>query len=124
MLHMLYELLADMVLLLHAAFILFVVFGGLLQWRWSWLVWLHLPAVFWGTMIALAGWYCPLTPLENRLRMLAGQAGYDSGFIHHYLMSFIYPEGLTRPLQVAMGIGVIIITVVVYALGWRRRRSA
>ena len=121
---MVYELLADLILLLHAAFILFVVLGGLLVLRWPRLAWLQLPAAMWGTLIALFGWYCPLTPLENRLRVLAGQQGYDTGFIQHYLLSFIYPEGLTRPLQLAMGIGVIVITITVYAVLWRRWRHA
>lgn len=119
---MLYELLADLILVLHAAFILFVVFGGLLVLRWPRLGWLQLPAAIWGTAIALFGGYCPLTPLENHWRALAGQAGYDTSFIQHYLLSFIYPEGLSRPLQIAMGLGVITITGVVYAVLWRRRR--
>lgn len=117
-----YAVLADVVLLLHAAFILFVVFGGLLVWRWPRLAWLHLPAAAWGTLIAFFGWYCPLTPLENHWRALAGQQGYDTGFIQHYLLSFIYPAGLTRPVQIAMGIGVIVITVAAYAVFLRRRR--
>ncbi|MEW6645711.1 MAG: DUF2784 domain-containing protein [Pseudomonadota bacterium] len=119
---MVYQLLADLVLLLHAAFILFVVLGGLLVWRWPRLAWVQLPAAAWGTAIAMFGWYCPLTPLENHWRRLAGQQGYDTGFIQHYLLSFIYPEGLTRPVQVAMGLGVIVITGVIYALLWRRHR--
>jgi len=118
---MVYELLADLVLLVHAAFILFVVLGGLLVLRWPRLGWLQLPAAVWGTMIALFGWYCPLTPLENHWRRLAGQQGYDTGFIQHYLLSFIYPEGLTRPMQIAMGGGVIVITVLVYGVLLRRR---
>lgn len=119
---MVYALLADLVLVLHAAFILFVVLGGLLVWRWPRLGWLHLPAAVWGTLIALFGWYCPLTPLENHWRRLAGQRGYDTGFIQHYLLSFIYPEGLTRPMQIAMGVGVIVITALVYGVSWRRWR--
>lgn len=117
-----YAVLADLVLLLHAAFILFVACGGLLVWRWPRLAWLHLPAAGWGALIALAGWYCPLTPLEIRLRRLAGQQGYEGGFIEHYLLSFIYPAGLTRPLQLALGVGVIVLTTTVYALLWHRRR--
>ena len=118
---MVYDLLADLVLLLHAAFILFVVLGGLLVLRWPRVAWLHLPAAAWGALIALYGWYCPLTPLENHWRRLAGQQGYDTGFIQHYLLSFIYPEGLSRPLQIMMGLGVIVITVTVYSMLWRRR---
>lgn len=111
-----YHLLADAVLLLHLAFILFVVFGALLVWRFPRLVWLHLPAAAWGALVEISGHDCPLTPLENRLRLMSGEAGYRGGFIEHYLMPAIYPQDLTRELQLLLGIAVIVINVAAYAL--------
>ena len=120
------RLLADAVLLLHGLFILFAVFGGLLAWRWPRLAWLHLPAAAWAGWVVSAGWICPLTPLENALRRSAGEAGYGGGFIEHYLTALIYPEGLTRPVQIALGLGVLLFNVVLYAwlLLSRRRKAA
>lgn len=116
---MIFSLLADVVLLLHLAFILFVVLGAFLARRFPRLVWLHLPAAAWGALVELAGWVCPLTPLENHLRRLGGEAGYEGGFIGRYLLPVVYPEALSRQLQVALGLGVIVINVVAYA--WARR---
>ncbi|MDM0022054.1 DUF2784 domain-containing protein [Variovorax saccharolyticus] len=120
------RLLADAVLLLHGLFILFAVFGGLLVWRWPRLAWLHLPAAAWAGWVVSAGWICPLTPLENALRRSAGEAGYSGGFVEHYLLALIYPEGLTRPLQIALGLGVLLFNAALYArlLVLRRRRKA
>ncbi len=118
---MLYRLLADFVLLLHLAFIAFVVVGGLFIVRWPRLPWLHLPAVTWGVAIELCGCVCPLTPLENRLRQLGGEAGYPGGFIEHYLWPIIYPAGLTREWQIALGLGVAALNLFAYARWWRRR---
>lgn len=118
----LFSLLADAVLVLHLAFILFVVGGALLVRRWPRLVWLHLPALAWGAFIEFSGGLCPLTPLEVRLRVLAGEAGYAGGFIERYLTPLIYPEALTRELQIALGIGVIVLNLLAYALLWRSRR--
>jgi hypothetical protein len=112
------QLAADAVLLIHFAFVLFVVAGGLLVWRWRWLVWLHLPAVGWGAMVELGGWICPLTPLENRLRAAAGATGYANGFVEHYLMPLIYPAGLTRELQILLGFLVLAINALIYARLW------
>jgi hypothetical protein len=116
------RLLADAVLVLHGLFILFVVAGGLLVWRWPRLAWLHLPAVFWGAWVAWFGWECPLTPLENQLRLAAGQAGYSGGFIDHYLLGVVYPEGLTRAAQIASGTFVAVLNLGVYGLLVRRAR--
>ncbi len=116
---MVYLALADTVLLLHLAFILFVVFGGLLVLLRRWIVWLHLPAAAWGAMIEFAGWFCPLTPLENWLRVQGGSRGYSGGFINHYLVSVIYPEGLTPALQRMLGVLVIAINLAVYFRVWR-----
>lgn len=118
---MIYAFLADAMLLLHLAFILFVVLGGFLLRRFPRLAWLHLPAAAWGAYVEFAGKLCPLTPLENRLRLLGGEAGYRGGFIEHYLLPFVYPEALAREPQLALGLGVIAINVVAYAAWWRQR---
>ncbi len=120
---MLHSLLADLVLLIHLAFILFVVFGGLLVLRWRRLAWLHLPAVGWGIWIELSGRLCPLTPLENYFRRLAGQAGYSGGFVEQYLLPVVYPEQLTRELQVGLGAGVITVNLLIYACICCRRKK-
>ena len=120
---MLYRLLADVVLLGHLAFVAFVVFGGLLVLRWPKLGWVHLPAALWGVLIEYAGWICPLTPLENNLRERGGEAGYAGGFIEHYLTAVLYPSGLTRGAQVALGSLALLINVLVYRqLAVRKRR--
>lgn len=99
-----YWLLANILLLLHLAFILFVVAGGLLMaWKPK-LVWLHLPAVVWGALIEFMGWVCPLTPLENHFRRLSGESGYQSGFIEHYLLPLIYPDTLTPQRNLFWGV--------------------
>lgn len=115
------RLLADGVVGLHLAFVLFVVAGGLLVLRWRWLAWIHLPAAAWGALIEFAGWICPLTPLENELRRRAGEAGYAGGFVEHYLLPVLYPSGLTRGVQIALGLLVLILNLAVY--GWIVRRG-
>lgn len=117
---MLYRILADGVLVLHLAFIVFVVLGGLLVLRWPRLAWLHLPTAAYGILIEFVGWICPLTPLENRLRELGGQSGYTGGFVEHYLLPIIYPSRLTYGMQVALGIAVLAINAVIYAVVMRR----
>jgi hypothetical protein len=116
--------LADLVVVLHLGFIVFVVLGGLLVLRWPRLAWVHLPCAIWGALIELAGWICPLTPLENRLREMAGQGGYRGGFVEHYLIPVVYPAGLTPRLQLVLGLGVTAVNAVVYAIWHRRRRRA
>ena len=119
-----YRLLADAVLLTHAAFVAFVMLGGLLALRWPKIAWVHLPVVAWGAGIEFTGGICPLTPLENHLRALADQQGYAGGFIEHYLFGLLYPEGLTRNLQLALGLLAVLVNVIVYAWIWRRHRGA
>ncbi|HEY7502785.1 MAG TPA: DUF2784 domain-containing protein [Gemmatimonadales bacterium] len=120
---MAYHILADLVVGVHTLFVAFVVVGGLLALRWPWVAVLHLPAAAWGALIEFQGWICPLTPLENSLRASAGQAGYRGGFIEHYLLPVLYPAGLTRGVQLALGSGVIVVNLVVYGFlmaRWRR----
>ena len=117
-----YRLLADLVLILHAGFVVFVMLGALLVLRWPRVAWVHLPVVAWGAGIEFVGWICPLTPLENYLRRLGGDAGYPGGFIDHYVMSLLYPDGLTRPQQVAIGALVLLVNGAIYGwVLWRRR---
>jgi hypothetical protein len=121
---MFYALSADILVVLHLCFILFVAAGGLLVLRSPLLAWVHIPAVAWGVMIEFGGWICPLTPLENSLRQRAGEAGYTGGFVEHYLIPLVYPPGLTRDLQIGLGIAVLVVNALAYgALVLRRRRA-
>ena len=120
---MIARLAADALVLVHAGFIVFAVFGGLLALadrRW---MWLHLPAAVWAVTVVIMGWICPLTPWEQSLRAAAGQQGYSGGFIEHYVLAAIYPDGLTRPVQVALGVGVVAFNLIVYGVVHRRRRQ-
>lgn len=119
---MLYRLLADAVVLGHLAFVAFVVAGGLLCFRWPRARFLHLPAAAWGLVIEWTGGMCPLTPLENHLRRLGGEAGYGGGFVEHYLLPVLYPAALTRSTQLVLGAAVLVVNAVVYAVWWWRRR--
>ncbi len=121
------RLLADAVLLLHFGFVAFVTGGALLVLRWPCLAWLHLPALVWGSYAVLTGAICPLTPLENTLRVAGGGSAYDEGFIEHYLLPIVYPgfvqgEG-GRPWQVLLGIALVAGNAIVYALVALRWRS-
>jgi hypothetical protein len=113
--------LAEALLVAHGAFVLFVVAGGALVLKWPRLAWVHLPAAVWGAAIEFAGFICPLTPLEKAWRHAAGQEGYQGGFIEHYVTAALYPAGLTRPIQLALGVGVLVANGLVYWTLWRRR---
>lgn len=115
-------LLADLVVVLHFAFIVFVVTGGLLLPRWPRAIWLHLPAAAWGAAIEFGGWICPLTPLENRLRALGGADAYPGDFVARHLLPLIYPEALTREVQIILGVGVVALNLAIYAWWWLRGR--
>lgn len=119
-----YRALADLTVLVHLAFIVFVVLGVLLVMRWPRLLPVHLACAVWGAYTEFTGTVCPLTPLENRFRHLAGGAGYAGGFIEHYLWPLIYPAGLTSATQLGLGIGVVAINTAGYLLLWRRHRDA
>jgi hypothetical protein len=120
---MLYGPLAEVVVVIHFCFVLFVLFGGLLALRWRWVAWIHLPAAVWGAALEFAGWICPLTPLENWLRRQGGLAGYEGSFIEHYIVSLLYPRGLTRPVQLALGCLVIALNGYIYWRVFRRGRD-
>ncbi|HEY7636685.1 MAG TPA: DUF2784 domain-containing protein [Gemmatimonadales bacterium] len=121
---MAYRVLADLVVGLHLLFVLFVIAGGFLVLRWRRLMLLHLPAAAWGALIEFQGWICPLTPLENWLRRRGGEAGYGGGFVEHYLLPLLYPSGLTRTVQVVLGLLVIAVNCTLYWLVFRRRPSS
>jgi Protein of Unknown function (DUF2784) len=125
---LLYRLLADATVIVYLAFILFVVFGGLLALRWRRIAWLHVPAALWGALVEFTGRICPLTPLENRFRLASGAPTYDRSFIEHYLVPFIYPADLTREAQIVLGLMVVVLNAAVYGLLWgllwRRRAGA
>jgi hypothetical protein len=118
---MFYRVLADLVVVLHLGFVLFVVLGGLLALRWPRAAWIHLPAAIWGAGIEFVQGICPLTPLENHFRSLGGEAGYTGGFVEHYLLPVLYPAGLSQNVQWGLGIFVVLLNVAVYTLVWRRR---
>jgi Protein of Unknown function (DUF2784) len=113
---------ADLVVLVHFAFVLFVVFGGLLVLRWPRLAWVHVPVALYGATIEFAGFICPLTPLEVWLRRQGGEAGYTGGFVEQYITAALYPTGLTREIQVGLGIFVLLLNGVIYGFWLRRRR--
>ena len=115
---------ADLLVLVHFLFVLFVVGGGALALWWPRVLWVHLPAAAWGVLIEFCGWTCPLTPLENRLRRAQGEAGYDADFVAHYILPVLYPEGLTRSSQVVLGALALCINLVVYTLVLGRRRPS
>ena len=113
------RLLADLVVGVHFLFVLFVLLGGLLVLHWPRLAYVHLPAAAWGVLIELTGWVCPLTPLEQSLRLKAGEQGYSGSFIEHYVLPLLYPSALTRTIQV--GIAAIVIAVNLYIYGYLLR---
>ncbi len=121
---MVYQRAADIVVIVHLLFVLFAVLGGLLVYRWRYLLWVHLPAVFWAAWVVITGGICPLTPLENRLRLQGGVAGYPGGFIEYYVETLLYPPGLTRTTQMALGAAVLVINIGLYGLLlFRARRT-
>lgn len=120
---MLYRFLANLVVVLHVAFILFAVLGGFLVLRWRRCAWVHVPAFLWAALIAFAGWVCPLTPVENWLRERGGAIAYSSGFAEHYILPVLYPVALTRGLQTAMGLFVLGVNLGLYWWVLRRTRQ-
>lgn len=122
---MLYRFLADIVVLAHLGFVAFVLFGGLLAFRWPRVAWIHLPALAWGGFIEFTGAICPLTPLENALRHAGGLEEYSQGFIERYVVPIVYPTELTRESQILMGVMLVALNALIYArLAWRRSRRS
>jgi len=111
-----YQIAADLIVLVHFAFILFVIGGGFIVLKWRWFIWLHLPAAAWGTLAITFRWICPLTPLENSLRRASGNSSYSGGFIRHYLEPIIYPTGFDPSVYMLMGIAVILINLAIYSI--------
>ena len=117
---MLYGLLANAVVIVHVGFVAFVVFGGILAWRWRRIAWIHVPTLLYGATIEFVGWVCPLTPLENHFRRLAGQSGYAGGFIEHYIIPVLYPTDWTIRLRVVLGTFVLVVNALAYGVYfWR-----
>lgn len=118
-----YALAADVLVAVHFLFVVFALLGALtVLWR-RWMVWVHIPCAAWGAWIEFTGRICPLTPLENHFRRLAGQAGYEGGFVAHYLLPVLYPDGLTRGSQLLLGAVFLVVNIGLYAIVWRKRRS-
>ena len=113
---------ADLLVLIHFAFILFVMFGGFLVMKWRKLICLHLPAVVWGILIEFFGWFCPLTTWENQLRRHNG-GEYSTGFIEHYIIPLIYPVGLTRDIQIVLGTALILLNLFIYTWCFKKWAS-
>ena len=120
---MIYRIAADFVLVTHFAFIVLVVAGGLVVFRYEWFAWIHIPAASWGAFVELTGRICPLTTLENVLRIRAGQEGYVDSFIDHYIVPVIYPAGLTRHVQLMLAGLVVVANVAIYATILLRKRK-
>jgi hypothetical protein len=111
---MYYRLASDSVLLLHMAFILFVLFGGMLTVWWRWIPFIHIPAAAWGFFVEVTAHVCPLTYWENYFLIKAGQSGYPDSFVEYYLLDILYPSGLTREIQLVLAGVVVIVNITVY----------
>jgi len=113
---------ADLLVVGHLAFVLFVALGGLLVRRWRRLAWVHLPCALYGTAVEVWGWVCPLTPLEQSLRRTAGQRGYGGGFVEHYLGGVLYPQGWHH-LHLWLAAAVVVVNVAAYTWAFRQPRG-
>lgn len=123
---MTYRWLATLVVVGHALFVVFVLFGGVLVLRWPRVAWVHIPCAVWGMLVEYANWICPLTPIEDSLRQRAAEGGYSGGFLQHYVLKILYPNGLTRDVQIVLGTIVLVLTCAVYAVAiarWRQTRK-
>jgi hypothetical protein len=118
------RLAAETLVAVHFGFVMFVVLGGFLAWRWRTLIWVHTPVALYGASIEFIGWTCPLTPLENHFRRMAGESGYEGGFIQHYLIPLLYPVDYTMGLRVTLGLLVVALNVVAYGVLFRPRAAA
>ena len=116
-----YGLIADAIAILHLAFVIFVVLGVIAVMRWHRIAWLHIPSVLWAALVETTGWYCPLTPLEMEYRLLAGETAYSGDFVGNYILPMLYPTGLTREIQIGLGVAVLVGNGLVYWLAVRRK---
>lgn len=116
--------LADLLVVVHFLFIVFVVLGGFAALARPRIAWFHIPAAAWGAAIEFGGWICPLTPLEQHLRAAGGAAPWDGSFIQHYLVPVIYPAALTREVQWLLGTAVVVINALIYACLLARCRKS
>ena len=114
-----YALLANSTFAVHLVFVVFVLVGGLLMLRWPRVAWAHIPCVLWATLVELLGWVCPLTPLEQAFRLRAGEGAYGASFLEHYVIPLLYPGALTRELQIALGLGLVLLNALTYGWVWR-----
>jgi hypothetical protein len=119
---MIARILADIVVIVHLLFIIFVIFGGLLILKWKKMIWIHVPIVFYGFFIEIVRWICPLTPLENWLRAKGGEQGYTESFVEHYILPVIYPDEMTRGIQIGLGVLVLVVNLVIYGFVIRKIR--
>ena len=117
-----FGVIAQAVLVVHAAFIVFVAVGGFLVLRWPKLAWIHVPCLVWGVAIVIGGWICPLTPLELALRERAGMPLYSGGFMDQYLMPWVYPEQVGQGVKIFLGLLTAAVNVVIYLRVYARRR--
>ena len=118
-----YRILADLVVLIHFAFIIFAVLGGILTYWWKKALWLHIPVVLWAGWIEFTGGICPLTPLENWLRSRGEQAAYAIDFVGKYILPLVYPEGLTRGIQLVLGAIVVLVNILIYVCIFKIRKT-
>jgi len=119
-----YEILANVIVVFHFAFVIFVGLGGFLVLKWRRWAWFHIPVFVWGALISFGGWVCPLTPFENWLRVRAGETSYSTTFIEHYILPILYPAGLTREVQIPLGFLVLGINIAIYGWIFRRRKKS
>lgn len=120
---MIYRFLADVLVVVHLAFVIFAVFGGVFCFRWRKAAWVHIPAVLWAAVIEFTGWICPLTPLEVSLRIQGGTSGYSESFVEHYIVPVLYPPGLTFGIQIALGIAILLFNLSVYSFVYKAKMT-
>lgn len=118
-----WRLAADSVMVIHLAFVVFVVIGGFLAWRWRRVAWVHLPIALYGVVIEVVGFTCPLTPLEKSLRRRAGSGGYDGGFVEHYVVPVLYPGEFTATTKITLATLLAALTALAYTVFWTRQRD-
>jgi hypothetical protein len=107
---------ADLILASHFLFALFAVLGGFLTLIDPWVMVLHIPVVAWSSIVNLAGWTCPLTPLEKNLRVRSGQQSFEGSWTQNYLEPLVRPLGMPRKMELIAGTSIVVWNVVVYGI--------